>query len=204
MTDIIALTGGIASGKTTICSLFVKNYHIPIIDTDIIARHLLTTDKALLQQLNQQFNQQLLDQQGQLKRQKLRDIIFSHQHQRQKLNQLLHPKIYQQVVIQIQKISQQYMYCIIAIPLLIETFSMSQEYLNIQRVIVIDCDQKTQIQRVMQRDHISQQQASKILKIQASRIQRLEIADDIIYNDQNMQHLQQQVDLLHNSYQILL
>jgi len=189
----VALTGGIGCGKTTVCQLFAE-FGTPIIDTDIIARELVTPGKPTLKEITKYFGEMILFADGSLNRQALANITFNNEQKRKHLESILHPKIRQSVKQQIDSLSAAYV--IIAIPLLIET-SQQNAY---DRVLVVDCDQQQQIRRTQNRDQRSNQQIRKIIDLQVSREKRLSYADDVIKNDEDIDSLKLQVNNLHNLY----
>ena len=189
---LIALTGGLASGKTSVADSFA-HYHIPIIDADRIAHALTAVNTPALDQISQHFSD-ILNQDHSLNRKKLRSIIFSHKKEKKWLEELLHPLIQANIKEALHKLHAPY--AIVVIPLLVETaFDM-----NFDRIIVVDTPESLQIERAMARDDISYQQANMILAQQASRQQRLTKADDIITNDSTKETLKKQVKQLHEYY----
>jgi len=189
----IGLTGGIASGKSTVCQLFSK-YGIPIIDADIIARQLVEPDQTAYNEIINVFGTQACLSNGELDRQYLRQLIFSDDGAKQQLEAILHPRIRQQLIQQSD--IQHSAYCILAIPLLIESNMTSL----VDRVLVIDIDETHQLNRLCKRDAISAPDAQLIINSQASRQQRLANADDIISNNHSAQQLEEIVANLHNKY----
>ena len=189
---IIDLTGGVGSGKSTVASLFAA-YGIEIIDADKIAHDIVQNEQAVLDQIVAKFGQAILDPQQKLNRRALRDIIFADTNKRKWLEQLLHPLIYARMQAQAAQVRSPY--CIQVIPLLNE-----RDHQRMQRIVVVDASESEQIRRISERDHINPTQAQAILKAQSSRQQRLAIADDVIVNDNNIEHLKQQVQKLHGLY----
>jgi len=190
----IGLTGGIASGKSTVCTLFEHYNKAPIIDADVIARHLAEPDKEAYAEIVHHFGGEVLQSDKTLNRKKLRQLIFSDPTAKQALENILHPKIRQQVILQSQQ--QQACYIILAIPLLIE----SKMYDLVDRILVIDIDPSLQLQRLQQRDNISAYQAQVMIDAQCSQQQRLAHADDIIDNNNDADALGKQIQLLHQKY----
>lgn len=189
----IGLTGGIGCGKSTVCDLFAK-LGVSIIDADQIAREIVAPGKPVLYQISQQFGQAVLNSDGSLNRSALRTLIFENQQARQTLNALTHPLILKEIEKQINEL--QSIYCIVAVPLLFETDYQDK----FDRVLVVDCDKETQIQRVSQRDLSDLPQIEAIINSQIPRSRRLELADDVIKNTTTMHILAEQVKKLHNSY----
>ena len=171
----VALTGGIASGKTLVSDEFAR-LGVSIIDTDVIAHEIVEPGQPALEEIENIFGSDVIDANGRLKRAELRALIFSEPDKRQKLESILHPRIRQEVGKAIAKVSS--MYCILVIPLLAERGA----YPNVNRILVVDVEPETQISRLMARDNSSRKQAEQALASQAGREQRLKIADDILDN----------------------
>ncbi|MEH0832047.1 dephospho-CoA kinase [Pectobacterium cacticida] len=193
MTYIIALTGGIGSGKTTVANEFAK-LGATIVDADIIARQLVEPGKPSLDAIKLRFGNRILTADGSLDRAALRQRIFSSPEEKQWLNSLLHPLIHQETQAQFQAASTPYILWVV--PLLVENGLQQQA----QRVLVVDVDSATQLERTMARDGITRQQAENILAAQATREQRLAYADDIIDNSRGSDALAPQVIKLHRHY----
>lgn len=189
---VIGLTGGIASGKTAITQLFAKR-GAPILDTDEFAKALCQPGEGVFDAIVERYGNNILKD-GLLDRAQLRNIIFNEPEEKQWLEALLHPLIRDKVKQEIQKIH--FPYCIVAIPLLTENYP----YPLIDRVLVIDCSEEIQLKRLIQRDSISLELAKKILLNQASRQNRLAIANDIIENEGSLEELEQKVEALHQFY----
>jgi len=190
---VIGLTGGIGSGKTTVADMFAA-LGVPVIDTDVIARQLVEPGQPALTEITEQFGADLLLPDGRLDRSKLANITFHDKARRLQLEGILHPKIRQEMLQQLKAV--QSAYAIVVIPLLTET-GQSQ---GIDRVLLIDCPETTQIARVTSRDQRPVEQIQAILQSQATRQQRLDIADDVIHNVGTQSELQDQVSQLHRKY----
>jgi dephospho-CoA kinase len=192
----IGLTGGIGSGKSTVCRLFAE-LGAPIIDADIIARALVEPNTYALNQLVNQFGTEILNPDSTLNRAYLRDLVFSDKTKKAQLDQIMHPLIYAEIEKQIEALNTPY--CIIAIPLLLET----QQMQRVDRITVVDCNADTQLLRVVSRDHLKPEQILTIIASQMPRQQRLSFADDVIDNSGSALQLAEQVKRLHNSYNLL-
>lgn len=192
----IGLTGGIGSGKSTVCHLFTE-FGVPIIDADVIARQLVAPGQPALSKLADVFGEAILQQEGSLNRAALRQLAFSDADNKQKLDEIMHPLIYAEIENQLAHL--QTPYCIMAIPLLLET----QKKHAVDRVLVVDCSPSLQLQRVISRDKVSEEQAKAIISLQADRDTRLAAADDVIENSAGQADLAEQVKSLHNSYLFL-
>ncbi len=194
MSFVVGLTGGIASGKTTVANLFQQQFSIDIVDADVIAREVVEPGTPGLDQITQHFGQTILHPDGSLNRAELRQRIFAEPAEKEWLEALLHPMIRQRMQ---QALKQTHSpYALLVVPLLVENKLESMT----DRILVIDVDEKTQILRTMQRDGTSEEQAKNILAAQASREQRLSIADDVIENNVNSKQLLQLVTNLHQKY----
>ena len=189
----VALTGGIASGKTLISDEFVK-LGVAVIDTDVIAHSLVEPGQPALKEIASEFGSNIIDYSGRLKRRELRSLIFSDPVKRTKLESILHPKIRQATAEAIAKVTS--VYCILVIPLLVERGA----YPNVNRVLVVDVESATQISRLMARDNSSRKQAEQALASQAGREQRLGIADDVLNNSGSPEQARDQVTRLNLKY----
>lgn len=189
----IGLTGGIASGKSTVCRLF-SQHGVPIIDADIIARQLVKPQQQAYDEIVQTFGEDVCHSNGELNRQYLRQLIFSDDKAKKQLEIILHPRIRTQLIQQSN--SQNAPYCLLIIPLLIENEMMD----CVDRILVIDIDQSLQLSRLCKRDNIAVDDALLIINSQVSRQQRLACADDLITNNNSAEQLRKSVDNLHKKY----
>jgi len=189
----VGLTGGIASGKSTVCQLF-STLGIEIIDADLIARQLVEPSQPCLETITQTFGKKILLDTGELNRIQLRQLIFSNPDAKQQLEAILHPKIRQQLIEQSDNSSSPY--CILSVPLLIEAKMTSL----VERILVIDTSPDEQLKRLCLRDNISHSQAMNILAAQSSSQQRNAMADDIITNNNSPTELNAEVINLHKKY----
>lgn len=193
MPYVVALSGGIASGKSTIANLFDK-LGVPIIDADVIARQVVQIGSDAFNQIVKHFSQEILLTNGELDRSQLREIIFNNDHERLWLNYLLHPIIQQETQKQIAM--QSATYVIWVVPLLVE----NNLHTLADRVLIIDTPVSLQLARLVKRDNISESLAKKMILSQVSLQKRLSYADDIIVNDGNLASLTAQVNQLHQQY----
>lgn len=189
---VVAVTGGIASGKSTVVELF-RGKGVPIIDTDVIARQVVQ-DENIKQRLTEAFGETIRNPDGSLNRTKLREIAFNNDENRIRLGQILHPLIFEIACAQLANLDAPY--CLLVIPLLYE----SHYPYAYDRVLVVDVDEETQRQRASRRDQTDMENIQKIMHAQASRQQRLSIADDIIDNNGEIAELTSQVEALHKKY----
>lgn len=190
---VIGLTGGIASGKSTVAALFAEK-GIDVIDTDVIAKTLTMPGQPAYETMVRHFGENILCEDKTLNRRKLREIIFNDQTEKKWLEDLLHPLIHTDMLEQIQHSHTPY--TVAVIPLLVETYP----YPYIHRILVIDIDEDVQIARAIKRDNMSEKLTKEIIAQQASKLQRDKFADDIIYNNDSIAALKEQVDLLHQKY----
>jgi dephospho-CoA kinase len=189
----IALTGGIGSGKTSIASIF-KNLGVPIIDSDTISKEIISPGKPCFKNIVNEFGEEILTNKGTIDRYKLRDIIFNNDKARIKLENITHPIIFKNIDIQTSLIN--YPYCLVIVPLLIETKSV--KYFD--KVLLVDTLENIQFERVAKRDSMSPTLLRKIIKTQATRSDRLKYADDIIENNNEIGNLNEHINILHKKY----
>ena len=190
----IGLTGGIASGKSAAAAVFA-GLGVPVIDSDVIAREVVAPDSPGLAAIRARFGDGVLQADGQLDRRALRAQVFADPAARRVLEALTHPLIRQRMAALSAAAGGPYQ--IHAIPLLVEGGAKRP---GIDRVLVIDCPETLQIQRVMARDRVDEAGARAVLAAQATRAQRLAAADDVIVNDRGLDALQDAVTALHRRY----
>jgi dephospho-CoA kinase len=190
---IVGLTGGIGSGKSTVAEIF-KHLGVPIISADEIARHIVETDKAVLPAIVKKFGQEYLTAEYKLDRQKLARRIFQNPAEKLWLEQLLHPLIRAELASQAKQVT--YPYCIMEIPLLLE--SKLQDFVD--RILTVDCPEDMQIQRAIQRGHYTQEEVSAIMAQQVSRAKRLHASNEVLENIGNLTTLTKHVHKLHERY----
>ena len=193
MPYIVALSGGIASGKSTIANLFAQ-LGVPIIDADVIARQVVEIGTDAYKVIVKHFSQEILLLNNEIDRSQLRDIIFNNDHERLWLNNLLHPIIQEQTQIQIAR--QTAAYVIWVVPLLVE----NNLHNLADRVLMVDTPEQLQLERLIQRDNIDESLAKKMISSQISSQKRLTYADDIIVNNGDLTSLTAQVNKLHQQY----
>ncbi|MCG5493384.1 dephospho-CoA kinase [Ectothiorhodospira variabilis] len=189
----VGLTGGIGSGKSTVGRLFQER-GAALIDSDVVARQVVEPGSEGLERLREAFGETILDAQGHLDRSAMREVIFQNSQARHRLESLLHPMIWAEI--DRQKSETNAPYCMLVIPLLVE--SGSQE--RVDRVLVVDCPEDMQRSRASARDGVSPQQIQAILDAQATRAQRLAAADDVIDNSGATEAIATRVDELHRQY----
>ena len=189
----IGLTGGIASGKSTVAQLFTDR-GVPVIDADVAARAVVAPGKPGLAQVIARFGAGVVAENGELDRRAMRDLIFSNPGARRDLDSILHPLIRADM----ERSAEQAVgpYVVMAIPLLIEAGPSDR----VDRILVVDVDEAVQLRRVMERDGCTSEQARAILASQASRSARQAAADDVLQNAGSVTDLRQAVDRLHQRY----
>jgi dephospho-CoA kinase len=190
---VVALTGGIGSGKSAV-SRHLQSLGAPVIDADILARRLVKPGTPALEAILETFGRHLVDAEGRLDRSALRDIVFNDEEKRRRLESIIHPRILDAMKAWITE--QTAPYVVLVIPLLFET---GQSYLA-ERILVIDCDESLQIQRTVLRDNISIERARQIIATQADRQTRLAGADDVIENNGDLKNLLQATEAIHKRY----
>jgi dephospho-CoA kinase len=189
----VGLTGGIACGKTTVANLFAA-LGVTVVDTDHLAREVVAPGTPLLEKIIEHFTLAVQAADGSLDRRALRTRIFADPAERRWLEQLTHPAIRE--LSEARSNTPKGRYAIVAIPLLVETGGAQR----FDRVLVVDCEPALQLARLQARDGITRVEAERILAAQATRDQRLAVADDVIRNDGDLAALRDQVEKLHRQY----
>ena len=192
----VGLTGGIASGKSTVADLFAE-LGIPVIDTDLIARDVVAPGEQALEEIRAGFGPDVIGPDGSLDRAAMRRRIFSDSTQRRALEAILHPRIRAEALRQADAAIGPYQ--LIVVPLLVD----SPLQHSVDRILVVDCSETTQIARLVRRDAESEDRARQILAAQSSRATRLAIADDIISNEGDLEATRRQVNRLDAVYRSL-
>ena len=190
----VGLTGGIATGKTTLSKLFA-GLGVPVIDTDLISRKLLEPGEPGYNQVCDHFGDGIIGANHEIDRARLREIVFSNAHEKTWLEAMLHPQIFQRshdAILQHATAT----YVLVVIPLLFETNFQAL----VDRILVVDCPPELQLERLLKRDHIDKTLARKMLAQQLSNSARLARAHDIVDNSENTTDLESQVSALHQRY----
>ena len=190
---IIGLTGGIGSGKSVAADYFI-DLEIDVIDADIVAKNALSINSDGYNSFVKDFGEEFLNDNKEINRELLRKEIFSDETKKKRLENIVHPNVRSNISDFIN--NSRSPYCIIMVPLIFETNSSK----NYDRILVIDCDVETQIQRSALRDNQSIKEIKKIINLQASRDQRLSIADDVILNISTLTNLKAEILKLHDKY----
>ena len=189
----VGLTGGIASGKSTVANFFAE-LGVPVVDTDVIAREVVEPGKPALAEIHDAFGPGVISSDGSLDRAELRKIVFADKAKRSRLESILHPRIRDAAFQQADQASGPYV--IIVVPLMFES-PMKQA---MDRILVVDCSEETQLRRLTMRDNESEEQALRMIAAQASRKERLSIADDVVPNDGDLAGTRDAVHALHKTY----
>lgn len=194
MVFVVGLTGGIGSGKTTAAGLFAQ-HGAEIVDTDEIARLLTGPHQPAVKKIARHFGPQYVASDGALDRARMRALVFTDAKAKLDLEAILHPLIMAQSALRIAASTAPYV--IVVVPLLFETGVYRSV---VKRVLVVDCDEKTQIRRVLRRSKLSREEVASIVASQISRAERLRGADDVIRNEGDVASLEKQVVTLHRKY----
>lgn len=197
---VIALTGGIGSGKSTATKIFAS-LGVPITDVDEISHQLTTANQPIIKDIETNFGKNYITPEGALNRAAMRDLVFNDAAARAKLNAILHPAIYDEAVLQLEAnqmhSSKSVPYQILAIPLLFESPRYAA---HVNRILLIDCDEKTQIERVKARSQLTESEIKKIIRTQTPRKKQLLLAHDVIKNNGNVEKLREKILEIHQKY----
>ena len=191
---VVGLTGGIGSGKSAVADCFSRQ-GIVTVDTDVIAHELTGAQGAAMPAIVAAFGREVIVPDGGMNRPAMRQRVFADPAAKAQLEAILHPMIREESRRRCQSASSPYV--LLAVPLLVETGVLRQE---MQRVLVVDCSEATQLVRVMARSGLSASEVEAILRTQASRAERLAIADDVLVNEGRLDALATQVQALHRRY----
>ena len=192
MAFVLGVTGGIGSGKTAATDRFAT-HGIKVVDADEIARKVVDKHSPALNAIVEHFGPSILQRNGELNRTQLREIIFSQAKEKEWLENLLHPLIRKTIKKELQQSPNSAKYAILSAPLLLE----GELHSLTDRVLIIDCEETTQLTRASQRDNTKEEAIKKIMQQQLSRSERIAKADDIINNDGSLNELHQAVDNYH-------
>ncbi len=195
MARIVAVTGGIGSGKSEVCRYFAS-LGVPVVDLDQIAHAISAPGSTAMQQVRQHFGDAMFEADGALNRRALRERVFSDPDALEQLNQIMHPAIRAQATQELAS-HQHHPYVVLAIPLLVESRA---DWPMIDHVLVVDCAEATQRKRVMQRSQLSAEMADAMIGAQSSRAERLALADTVLHNEESLEQLQQNVLAFHKNF----
>lgn len=190
---VVGLTGGIASGKTSVSRCF-ERLGVPVIDADVVARDVVAPGEPGLSAIVKEFGPDVLDKQGRLDRRRLRKLVFKDPGHRRNLESILHPEIRSCMLARLGELNHDY--AVLAIPLLLETAQTDL----VDRVLVVDAPEAVQIERTHRRDGVSEADVRDIMAAQATRTDRLARADDIIENNGTLGELFNRVSQLDEFY----
>ena len=194
----VGLTGGIGSGKSTVVKAFQAK-GITVVDADQIAREVVEPGEEALNEIAKAFGAEILQADGTLDRSQLKQRIFSDPAVRHQLEKILHPRIRQRILHRVNN-AKDTAYVVADIPLLVE----SKYPDHFDRIIVVDCTEAQQIERVKARDNMSDEQIQSVMDSQASRQERLDVATDILDNTGSLDSLKMQIEKLHKSLLTLI
>ena len=190
---IVGLTGGIGSGKSAAANFF-QNEGITVIDADGLSREVIEEGTPGFVSIVEYFGSKIIDSDGSINRAHLRKEVFDDDKKKKLLESIIHPLVRELMVKKIA--ASKSPYSIVMVPLIFETNSMS----NYNRILVIDCDPKLQLERAMLRDNNSKAQIEKIMDSQCSREERISIANDIIPNNDSLENLKIRSIAMHKFY----
>ena len=196
MNRVIGLTGGIGSGKSAAADVFAS-LGIPVVDTDAIAHELTRPGGAAIAGIRELFGDEAIGADGAMDRKKVRELVFSDPSAKRKLEGLLHPMIRAESQRRIAEGADRAPYVVHVVPLLIES---SDYRTRVQRVVVVDCDEAVQVERVQRRSGLSADEVRRIIAAQVPRATRLAAADDVIDNSGSLSAIERQVRVLHERY----
>jgi dephospho-CoA kinase len=190
---VVGLTGGIASGKSLVGAMFVK-LGVALVDTDVVGREVVALGQPGLAAIIAEFGPGVLLPSGELNRPALRSLVFADDAKRLKLESILHPLIRSRTRDKLADLAVPY--ALVAVPLLVETGFGEL----VHRILVVDCPEPLQLERLMRRDAIPKAEALAMLRAQADRATRLKAAHDIIDNGGTTEATRRQVELTHRRY----
>ncbi|MFN6481090.1 dephospho-CoA kinase [Nostoc sp. DedQUE07] len=186
---IIGLTGGIATGKTTVTNYLASTYNLPILDADIYAREAVSLGSPILGAIAQRYGEQILLPDGSLNRQKLGEIIFNRQDERKWIDNLIHPDVRDRILKAIAQSSSQIL--VLVVPLLFEAGMTDL----VTEIWVVRCSQEQQLQRLIQRNHLNAEQARARINSQLSIEEKVAHADVVLDNSSTLEVLLKQIDV---------
>ncbi|MEO8012004.1 MAG: dephospho-CoA kinase [Dokdonella sp.] len=189
----VALTGGIASGKSEVERRFAAR-GVEIIDADLVAREVIAVGTPGLHEIVEAFGVEVLDNDGSLDRKAMRERVFADANARHRLESIIHPRV--RKTLQERSAAVRSVYAMLVIPLFVE----SGDYHWVDRVLVVDVPRTVQIARLLARDGVTPELAESMLDAQASREQRLAIADDVLDNNGDLASLDSKIEILHRNY----
>ena len=190
---VLGITGGIGSGKTAVTDIF-SELNIDVIDADIASRKAVEKGSSSLKEIEDHFGSEIILNDGNLDRQKLREVIFDKEEEKDWLEKLLHPQILK--IISSELAESRTKYTILVSPLLFET----GQYKLCSRTLLVDVEEKLQIARASKRDNVSEEQIKSIIEAQMPRSEKITLANDIVTNNGTLEDLRKEIISLHNNY----
>jgi len=194
MTYVVGLTGGIGSGKSAVAELFARR-GITVVDTDAIAHSLTASGGAAIEAIRESFGSGYITPDGALDRARMRALVFRDPPSKRRLERILHPRIRAEGTARLAAAESPY--AILVVPLLVEAGTDRNRY---QRVLVVDCSEQVQVERVTRRNNLAEDEVRRIVASQVERQQRLDAADDVVDNSGALADLEPQVERLHLLY----
>ena len=195
MSFVVGLTGGIGSGKSTVAERFAA-LGVAVVDTDVIAHELTGAQGAAMPEIGKAFGPSVLLADGGLNRAAMRQLVFSDPFAKSRLEAVLHPMIRRESELRCW-VAMAAPYVLLVVPLLVESGDYRQ---SVDRILVVDCDEAVQISRVMARSRLSVGEVQAIMATQATRPERLAVADDVVSNSENLENLDLQITALHQRH----
>ena len=189
----VGLTGGIASGKSLVASAF-QRLGVTIIDADIVARDIVEPGQPALAEIVSRFGDDIVDDEGRLKRRDLREIVFADDAARSDLEGITHPRIREELAR--RRDAAQSDYCLLVVPLLVKSSMIDL----VDRVLVVDAPEGVQMERLMSRDDIDEDLAQRMIAAQDARGERLAMADDVLINTGPRKDIADLAAALHAGY----
>ena len=198
MSLVVGLTGGIGSGKSTVADR-LAGFGAALVDTDVIAHQLTDAQGAAMGQIVAAFGPSVVRDDGALDRAAMRRLVFSDPAAKKRIEAILHPLIRRESEARCQ-LAAAAPYVLLVVPLLVESAASESYRQRVDRILVVDCDEATQISRVVARSGLSPAEAQSIMATQASRAERLAAADDVVFNGGDFDQLNAQLTALHRRY----
>ncbi len=192
---VVALTGGIGSGKSEAANVFAE-LGVPVTDVDAISHQLTAAQQSVMLDIEANFGKEYITPEGALNRLAMRELVFNDIVARNKLNAILHPAIFTEALNQLAQ-HKHAPYQVLAIPLLFESPRYAP---HINRILLIDCNEKIRIERVKKRSQLSEFEIKKIIRTQTPRKKQLLLAHDVIENNENIEKLRDKILFIHQKY----
>ena len=198
MSLIVGLTGGIGSGKSTVADRLAA-FGAALVDTDVIAHQLTGAQGAAMGEIAAAFGPTVVRDDGALDRAAMRRLVFSDPAAKDRIEAILHPQIRRESEVRCRSAAAA-PYVLLVVPLLVESTASASYRQRVDRILVVDCDEATQVSRVVARSGLSPAEVRAIMATQASRAERLAVADDVVFNGGDLDGLNAQLIALHRRY----